>query len=85
MASTITVRDATDDDVPAIAAIYAHAVLHGTGTFESDPPDDAEIAVRRTAVLAAGLPYLVATDGERVVGFAYAATYRPRPAYLHTA
>ena len=33
-----TIRASRDDDVTAITAIYAHHVLHGTGTFEIDPP-----------------------------------------------
>jgi L-amino acid N-acyltransferase YncA len=50
----------TDSDIPAITAIYAHHVLHGTGTFEIDPPTEADMATRRADVLARGLPWLVA-------------------------
>jgi hypothetical protein len=49
-------------DLPAITAIYAHAVLHGTGTFELEPPDETEMARRRDDVLAKGLPWLVAEE-----------------------
>jgi len=83
-AAALLVRDATDDDVPAIASIYAHHVRHGTASFEVDPPDAAEIAKRRAGVLAHGLPYLVATRGAEIVGYAYAGVYRPRPAYRFT-
>jgi L-amino acid N-acyltransferase YncA len=78
------IRDAVPADLPAITAIYAHHVLHGTGTFEEVPPTEAEMAVRRDHVLRLGLPYLVADDGGAVLGHAYATAYRSRPAYRHT-
>jgi phosphinothricin acetyltransferase len=78
------VRTATADDVAQIAAIYAHHVLHGTATFEIDPPDIEEIARRRLEIEQAGLPFLVAASGDRVLGYAYAGPYRPRPAYRYT-
>jgi L-amino acid N-acyltransferase YncA len=80
----IHVRDATEADVPAIQAIYAHHVLHGLATFEEVPPSAAEMSARRAAVCNAGLPYLAAQLDGRVVGYAYATAYRPRPAYRHT-
>ena len=84
MSHQSTVRTAEIGDVAAITQIYGHAVLHGTGTFEIDPPDAGEMAARHARVLAGGYPYLVATDGERVLGFAYAAAYHSRPAYRFT-
>jgi L-amino acid N-acyltransferase YncA len=81
----VIVRPATDTDVAAITAIYGHHVLHSTGTFEETPPSQAEIAARIAAVRALRLPYLVAEDGGRVAGFAYASAFRPRPAYRYTA
>lgn len=74
-------RPSTDADLPALTTIYAHHVEHGTGTFELEPPDRAEMARRRAEVLARGLPWLVAEVDGRVVGFAYANWFRPRPAY----
>jgi phosphinothricin acetyltransferase len=53
-------------------------------TFEEEPPSIEEMARRREAITIAGLPYLVANLHERVVGYAYATGYRPRPAYRHT-
>ncbi len=78
----MTIRDSRDADIPAIAAIYGHWVTHGLASFETEPPEVAEMARRRQAVLAAGYPYLVAeaADG-RVLGYAYAGAYRTRPAY----
>lgn len=78
----ILTRDSRDDDIPAIAAIYGHWVIHGLASFELDPPDAADMARRRAAVLAAGYPHLVATDADgRLLGYAYASAYRTRPAY----
>ena len=82
MSSTaLLIRPSTAADVPALAAIYTHHVLHGTGTFELESPDDAEMARRRDDVLAKGLPWLVAQQGPRVLGYAYANHFKPRRAY----
>ena len=80
-----TIRPSHDDDVAAITAIYAHHVLHGTGTFETTPPTEAEMLGRRADVLAKGLPFLVAEDGGRVLGYAYCQWFKPRPAYRFSA
>jgi L-amino acid N-acyltransferase YncA len=77
----LLIRPSTLDDLPAITAIYAHAVLHGTGTFEIEAPDEAEMARRRDDVLSKGLPWLVAQVGDQVLGYAYANHFRPRRAY----
>lgn len=82
MASAI--RAAARADIPAITAIYAEAVLHGTATFELDPPDEAEMEARFLGLAGGGFPYLVAEEDGRVVGYAYAGAYRARPAYRHT-
>ena len=79
-----TVRDSRPGDVPALCEIYAAEVLQGTASFELTPPDLAEMAARRQAIVAAGLPYLVAELDGKIAGYAYAGPYRPRPAYLHT-
>ncbi|MBI5278714.1 MAG: N-acetyltransferase [Burkholderiales bacterium] len=81
----LTIRTSRDDDVPAITAIYGHHVLHGTGTFETTPPTEADMAARRADVLAKGLPYLVAEDEGKVLGFAYCQWFKPRPAYRFSA
>jgi len=71
--------------MPAITAIYAHHVLTGTGTFETDPPSETDMSNRRADVLSKGLPYLVAVDGEKVLGFAYCNWFKPRPAFRFSA
>ena len=80
-----TIRASEEGDITAITAIYAHHVLHGTGTFEIDPPSCQDLAQRRADVLARGLPYLVAEDAGRIVGFAYCNWFKPRPAYRFSA
>ena len=82
--SALTVRPIRDADVPAIATIYAHAVLHGTASFEVDPPDLAEMSRRMRAIVDGGFPYLVAEKDGRVLGYAYAGLYRTRPAYRNS-
>lgn len=82
--SDITIRDATNADMDAVRDIYAHHVLHGLATFEETPPSSVELASRRLSVKDAGLPYLVAEIDGRVVGYCYAAAFRPRPAYRFT-
>jgi phosphinothricin acetyltransferase len=83
---TSRLREATPADLPAITAIYAHHVLHGTGTFEETPPDEAEMAARIAKVQAAGCPWLVAEDeAGLVIGFGYYAPFRDRSAYRFTA
>jgi phosphinothricin acetyltransferase len=78
------IRDTADADLPAIQAIYAHEVLHGLATFEEMPPTADELLRRRAGILELGLPYLTAELDGRVVGYSYATTFRPRPAYRHT-
>jgi phosphinothricin acetyltransferase len=85
MPAAIVVRSARIEDMPAVAAIYAHHVLNGLATFEIDPPDAAELGRRFDAIHALGWPYLVAERSEDLVGYAYAAVYRTRPAYRFAA
>jgi phosphinothricin acetyltransferase len=75
------IRDSTPADVAACAATYGEAVRNGTGTFELEEPDIDEMARRRDAILAQGLPWIVAERGGQVLGYAYAGIFRPRRAY----
>jgi phosphinothricin acetyltransferase len=77
-------RPATEDDLAAVTEIYAHAVNHGTATFELVPPDLPEMTRRFRSLMDGGYPYLVATLEGAVIGYAYAGPYRPRPAYRFT-
>jgi phosphinothricin acetyltransferase len=78
------IRAACEADAEALAAIYGHHVLHGFGTFEEVPPFPAEMDRRRRDITAHGLPYIVAEDGGRLLGYAYAAPFRHRAAYRYT-
>jgi L-amino acid N-acyltransferase YncA len=80
----IVIRPAKPGDMASVADIYAHAVRHGTATFELEAPDAAEMARRHADLQAGGFPYLVAELGGVVAGYAYAAAYRTRPAYRWT-
>jgi L-amino acid N-acyltransferase YncA len=82
--TAISIRSATGADIPAITEIYRTAVLHGTASFEIEPPDDAEMLARMGKILDGRYPYVVAEAAGRVAGYAYAGPYRPRPAYRHT-
>jgi L-amino acid N-acyltransferase YncA len=93
---SVTIRPAADAGMDAAAAIYAHHVLYGRASFETDPPCAAEMRRRRADVVGKGLPYFVAVRlvseqlgaefarlervGE-VLGYAYAGACRPRAAY----
>jgi L-amino acid N-acyltransferase YncA len=81
----LIIRPSTDADLPDITAIYAHHVLTGTGTFEVDPPSLDDMRGRRADVLAKGLPWLVAVQDDKVVGYAYCNWFKPRPAYRYSA
>lgn len=82
--ATVLVRPSDPADLPAIQAIYAHHVAHGFGSFEEVPPDIEEMAARRLALVERGLPHLVAEADGRILGYAHAGPYRPRPAYRYT-
>lgn len=78
------IRAATVADADAVAAIYAHHVLHGTASFDTVPPDGDFWREKIGAVAARGWPFLVAEDEAGVAGYAYASQFRDRPAYAQT-
>ncbi len=80
----VILRPCREDDLPAVTAIYAHAVTTGRASFELEPPDEAEMGARREALVSGGYPYLVAERAGTVVAYAYAGPYRTRPAYRGT-
>jgi L-amino acid N-acyltransferase YncA len=82
--SSLEIRLAAAADLSSVTEIYEHAVRFGTATFELIPPDLAEMTQRFGALMDGGFPYLVASIEGRVVGYAYAGAYRPRPAYRFT-
>jgi len=83
-ADDLVIRPSHDDDVAAITAIYGYHVLHGVASFEDVPPSCEALQRRRQAVVAHGLPYLVAERRGHVLGYCYASPYRTRSAYRFT-
>jgi L-amino acid N-acyltransferase YncA len=83
-ADGVMIRPSREGDVAQISAIYGYHVLHGLASFEEVPPDIDELASRRRDILARGLPYLVAEQSGRVLGYCYAGPYRTRSAYRFT-
>ena len=81
MTDPCLVRDANEDDLAAVQAIYAHHVMHGLASFEEQAPDRAELVRRWQEVTERDLPYVVAEVGGEVLAYAYAGPYRARPAY----
>jgi len=77
----VSIRAVLPGDIAAITRIYAHAVIHGTASFELEPPVQGEMARRQGALLAKRFPYLVAELNGVIAGFAYAGPYRDRRAY----
>lgn len=81
------IRPASSRDLDAIAAIYAREVHNSVATFDLVPPPPAYWR-HRLASTEPGDHLLVAEDdtsgGGTILGYAYSASYRPRPAYRHT-
>ncbi len=75
------IRPSRTDDMAQVTAIYQYAVVHGSASFEVDPPDTEDMIRRRDALVGAGFPYLVADEGGTICGYAYIGAYRPRAAY----
>lgn len=78
------IRPATFSDIPAITGIYSDFVIHGTASFELEPPGEAEMAARMRSLTEGGFPYLTAELDGVVAGYAYAGAYRIRPAFRFT-
>lgn len=77
----LTLRPARDTDLPQITAIYGHAVLNGTASYEYEAPPLEEMTRRFAAIVQNNFPYIVAQDEGRVLGYAYASHFRTRAAY----
>lgn len=80
----VSVRVAHESDMATLQPIYAYHVLNGLGSFEETPPDIGEFTRRFTELKARNMPYLVGERAGRILGYAYAGPYRPRPAYRYS-
>ena len=79
---SITIRDASPADLPAITEIYRDSVLNGVASYEITPPSQEEMTTRFRANTGLGYPYIAAEDaGGALLGYAYASAFRTRPAY----
>lgn len=80
----MVIRDVSETDAARIAAIYAHHVLHGTASYEVDPPSEANTLAKIRRVTEPGWPFLVAECDGIVMGYAYATQFRDRASYRFT-
>ena len=82
----ITVRDASEDDLPAIIEIYNESIPAGRSTADTEPITVAERLEWFRKFDAKKRPIWVALDQERIVGCIYLSWfYGGRPAYDKTA
>jgi phosphinothricin acetyltransferase len=80
----IVVRPSTDEDVPAMLAIYSHHIQQGVGNlgaFEAEPLNASDLKQRRKNMRKRRLPHLVAEHDGTIAAYAYAVPFRKRPAY----
>jgi L-amino acid N-acyltransferase YncA len=80
----LVIRPCEETDIPAITATYAAAVVHGTASFELQPPSENEMRRRRAALLKGDYPYFVAERDGVILGYTYAGPYHTRPGYRST-
>lgn len=78
------IRDATVEDAAAVQAIYAHHVLHGTASYDVEPPSFEDIRQKMLWILGEGWPFIVAEADGPLIGYAYATQFRDRAAYRFT-
>ena len=79
------IRGVAEADAREISALYGHHVLHGTASYEIEPPSEAETLAKIRRITDPGWPFLVAELGGDVAGYAYATQFRDRPAYRFAA
>ena len=84
MAGLIEIRDVLEADAAAIASLYGYHVLHGTASYELEPPSVSESLAKIRRITAPGWPFLIAEFDGEVGGYAYATQFRDRPAYRFT-
>ena len=80
----VTLRPFAWSDIPAITAIYRHYVDNTAITFDTEAPGEPAMAEKFGNIVRLGHPLIVAEEDGKVLGYAYASTYRPRPAYRFT-
>lgn len=78
------IRPATETDAAAIAAIYNHYIERTIVTFEEETVNAAEMAGRIRDTLDAGLPWIVTTENDHVVGYGYLGKWKSRCSYRYS-
>jgi L-amino acid N-acyltransferase YncA len=81
----MNIRDVDERDAEAIAAIYGHHVLHGTASYDLEPPPVEFHRDKIRRIVAAGWPFIVAEEQGGITGYAYVTQFRDRAAYRFTA
>jgi len=78
------IREARQEDAPALAEIYNYYVENTVITFEEEPvlPEEME---RRIRTVSSTHLWLVFQEGETILGYAYAGKWRERASYRHSA
>jgi phosphinothricin acetyltransferase len=84
MGDNFVIRSASPDDAEALLLIYKPYVERTAVSFEYKVPDLEEFRHRIREHLKS-YPYLVAEEGGRAVGYAYAGQFNPREAYRPSA
>jgi L-amino acid N-acyltransferase YncA len=77
MKAPLSIRPVTESDAAAVAAIYNEGIEDRLATFETRPRSAEDVGEWLTG----GLPFLVAVDGDDVVGFARVSPYSDRCVY----
>ncbi len=80
----MNIRNVRAVDAAAVAEIYNYYIVNTAATFEEVELGAGEMAARIDAVAEQNLPWLVAEEGDRVVGYSYASRWRERSAYRHS-
>ena len=80
----LLIRDVKDGDADAIAQFYRHHVLHGTASYDIEPPPTAFHLEKVRRIRAAGWPFLVAELRGQLAAYAYVTQFRDRAAYRFT-
>jgi L-amino acid N-acyltransferase YncA len=75
------IRSASAEDVAQVAEIYNHYITTSTITFEEEPVSASEMGSRIRDIQSQSYPWLVATDGRDILGYAYASKWKVRAAY----
>jgi phosphinothricin acetyltransferase len=78
------IRHVSTADCDRLAEIYNHYILNTIVTFEEQAVTGADMAQRVQAIATTSLPWLVAEQAGRVVGFAYASRWKGRCAYRYS-